>query len=146
MHQSLPDLLCSIGLLQTENVTTSYSVSVASLSSSTQYCCYWSSTTAWPSLAFSDQTAEKSSVSTTAVSVSSSSCSLVGASFSSSVLCLHTVLQISRFVTHSVFTEIFASLVAQVQQIENSLEELIDIETGGIEVKDELDVCIISIH
>ena len=41
---------------------------------------------------------------------------------------------------------ISTSLVAQVQQIENSLEELIDIETGGIEVKDELEVCIISIY
>ena len=37
---------------------------------------------------------------------------------------------------------IFTSLVGQVQQIDNSLEELIDIETGGIEVKDELEVSI----
>ena len=40
---------------------------------------------------------------------------------------------------------ILPSLVGQVQQIDNNLEELIDIETGGIEVKDDLEVCLVKV-
>ena len=32
------------------------------------------------------------------------------------------------------------SIVGQVQQLENSLEEVTDIETGGVDVKDQLEV------
>ena len=44
-------------------------------------------------------------------------------------------------VCHSCCIErILTSIVGQVQQLENSLEEVTDIETGGVDVKDELEV------
>merc|ERR1712212_583237 len=55
-------------------------------------------------------------------------------------LCQLFIMQLGRsFLLFISLVLAYCAADIQVQQIENSLEELIDIETGGIEVKDELD-------